>query len=424
MSDSIPIEALDDRTPNDFRRANGAPLVSRIDENGNPIEEGKTWRYSRPSGYAKPLDDQEALTQWKIDVACKGVADSPSIQAEWLAVDITNEFKPDRKRLREKAIERGRGTESADIGTALHAMTHRIERPDDDFLAPEPYVESIEAYLEALEEFGLTSEMIEFHTVNDEYRTAGTADRLYLLTKDIDIFDLDGNYLETLKAGTRVIGDLKTGAKLDFSLRGYVVQMALYAQGVLYDVDTNRRLDTPEINQSYALLVHMPAADPGKVELIWTSIEVGNKGAWVASLVKEWKRMKESEFCFVGQPSEATIEAAVEAIEEAFPGTVEVDLTEWVASMTDFIQARIKTIGGNDAARAELLRRWPSDLPTLKQGIENPEDVTRLLDLLDLVEANHGLPFPSGDPRAVPGVHSSELNRSNQPPTNQGTTQP
>ena len=38
--------------------------------------------------------------------------------------------------------------------------------------------------------------------------------------------------------GELIIGDLKTGKKLDFSLPGYCVQMALYATGQLYDVVT------------------------------------------------------------------------------------------------------------------------------------------------------------------------------------------
>ena len=102
----------DSVSADDFRRANGAPLVRSVD--------GSKWlRYSRPSGFGKDLDDETALNIWRIDRAIEGVATTPSLAAD-IAAHIGQELG--RKGRREKAISVGRGEEAADLGTALHAM--------------------------------------------------------------------------------------------------------------------------------------------------------------------------------------------------------------------------------------------------------------------------------------------------------------
>ena len=121
---SIDLEEIEG-TPEkpDFRRANGAPMI--IDR------DGKNQRYSRPSGWGKTLDDENALVSWKINTASRGVAMDKALQAEWIAV--SDDDKPQKKKLQEKAIQAGRGNQASDTGTALHAMSERWEDPDDDF---------------------------------------------------------------------------------------------------------------------------------------------------------------------------------------------------------------------------------------------------------------------------------------------------
>ena len=222
-----------DQPKNDFRRANGAPMV---------VIDGKNKRLSRPSSWGKILDDGNALVDWKINRAIEGVAKDPALQARIVAA------KPDDrdafKKLREVAINTGRGEQAADIGTALHAMSERWEDPDDDFVPPEEFAKSLRVYTDTLSDWGLVSELIEYRVVSRKWGAAGTADRLYRLTRD-----LVAPSGEILPAGTLVVGDLKTGARLDYSLPGYCVQMAIYADGELYDVVEDEFLPTPEINR-------------------------------------------------------------------------------------------------------------------------------------------------------------------------------
>lgn len=414
---SVSVNELGDALPTDFRRANGSPMVS------DPKNPGKNQRYSRPSSYGKPLDDENALVKWKIDTAMLGVASSRALAAKVAAVKDGD--KESKATLREEAIQTGKGNEASDEGTALHAMSVRFEDPDDDFTPPEHYLDSLQAYVDLLGELGLVSVKMEFQVVNDHWRCAGTCDRLYETTKPL--VTPEG---EILPVGTLLAGDLKTGKKLDFSLPGYTVQMALYAQGTFYDVVDNVRLETPDINQRWGVLVHMPASQPGVVEFFWIDLDVGNYGAWLAHEIKQWRnKWKRGEYdAATIRPwhPEVTVEEEfveiLEAIHEAFPDTEEVDRgiadDEWLKMMTPFVQQRINTVRDHADAKKMLLTWWPEGVPTPKKGITTIDEMEKVLNLLDKVEAEHGLSFPPGDPRAVPGVHEGAINTNNRPKEN------
>lgn len=395
----IDVEELDDEHEmrRDFRRANGAPLVS------DPENPGKTLRYSRPSSYAKCLDDEEALVNWKMWKAMDGVARSKALQTQIVATK--DEDRAEKKELREKAMDKGSANERADQGTGLHAMTVRAEDATDTaFHPPESIANDLDAYIEALDAYGLVSEMTEVHMVNDELRAAGTADRIFRLTKRLQT--PSGLWIEP---GELVIGDLKTGAKLDFSMPGYAVQIALYAHGKLYDIHTERRLATPPIHQGWGLMIHLPVGS-ARCDVLWVDLEVGTFGAWLAKEVKEWRRKwKNGTHDCPSVPAPSTDPVAL--LVEAFPGAEEITVS--IPEMAAYIQNRINTVGQHDRAKATLIARWPEGLPTPKKGLTDFEQVTTLLTLLDKVEAEYSIPFLHIDPRlaAQNGKHKSEIDR-------------
>jgi hypothetical protein len=395
---SIDVEALDDEHEqrNDYRRANGAPLVS------DPLDPSKTLRYSRPSSYAKCLDDEEALVNWRIWKAMEGVARSKALQTQ---VAVTkDDDRVEKKALRERALDKGSANEKADTGTGLHAMTARAEDEQDvDWVPPEQYVEDLDAYARTLADFGLRSEMVEVHMVNDEFRAAGTADRIFQCLKRLKA--PDGSFLEP---GDLVLADLKTGKKLDFSLPNYAVQLALYARGVLYDIHTERRLPTPPINPDWSLLVHLPVGS-ARCELLWCSVETGIYGAGLAKGVKEWRKLwKNGTFDAPKVPEPFD---AVQAVVDEFNA----ERVEILDEMVEFCRLRIKAIGQVEKAGETLILRWPMDLPTPKKGISDPKDVVRLLDMLDKIEAQFSIPFLHQDPRNVYRTgNKSKMNMSNE----------
>jgi hypothetical protein len=393
---SIDIDELDDEHEQkaDFRRANGAPLVS------DPDDATKSLRYSRPSSYAKCLDDEEALVTWKINKAMEGVARSPALQIQVNACKADD--KVERKLLRERALDKGQATERADQGTGLHAMTARAEDAADvEFDPPEQYLNDLRAYVNTLEEFGLVSEMVEVPFVNDRFRAAGTADRVFRTERTL--LTPDGTRIEP---GTLILGDLKTGKKLDFSLPGYCVQTALYATGTLYDVVSERRLATPPIDQDWTLLIHLPVGT-GVCRLHWCSVELGLEGARLAQEVRTWRKLWKNGTYDAALAEPPSLAVSLEAVE-----VIEVSLDDMAA----YCQRRLNAIKAIPEATKALILRWPDGLPTPKKGISNPSQMVTLLNLLDAVEAEFSMPFNEPDPRLVlmKGLPKAEMNRSNE----------
>lgn len=384
---SIDVDSLDDEHEQrgDFRRANGSPLVS------DPGDPNKNLRYSRPSSYAKVLDDESALTEWRIWKAMDGVARSKALQTQIVATP--DEDRVTKKELREKALDKGTANEAADMGTGLHAMTARIEDVNDtSFDPPEAFQPDLNAYTELLGRYGLVSELVEVHMVNDDFRAAGTADRIYRLTRDLVAPD------DTIvRAGELVLGDLKTGAKLDFSLPGYSVQLAIYATGQLYDVHTNKRLPTPPINNRWTLLVHLPF---GKAEakLLWCSIDIGLIGAGLSMEVRNWRNKWKA----AGETDYDAIEVPLPVEEVAKQLNAEpVDMSEQsiLEQMIGYCRERLAQIGANEGARAYATMHWPKGTPPPAQ-ITEAADMVKALDFLDEVEKRFSLPFLP-DPRNV-----------------------
>jgi hypothetical protein len=397
---SIDVDELDDahEQRRTFRYSNGAPLVS------DPDDPEKTLRYSRPSGYSKVLDDEKALESWRIWKSMTGVARSPALAAEVNA--CKDEDRTQKEVLRNKALDKGDASEKADMGTALHAMTVRAEDSADvDFDPPEQYVPDLTAYTDALEAYGLVSEMFEVALVNDEFRAAGTADRIYRTTKPL--ISPDGIRIEI---GELILGDLKTG-KMDFSMPNFCVQTFLYATGKLYDVITDRRLATPPINQNWSLLIHLPVGK-AKCEVLWCPLEIGRIGAQMARSVKEWRKLWKNgtyDCPVVGAPVDPLDELSSELGAEVVG---EVTL----ATMSEYCQSRIVAIGGHDQARKWLLMQWPEGLPSPKKGITSDDQILQLLNLLDEVERRFSLPFGTSDPRlqVQHDLHRSQVDRSNE----------
>ena len=403
---SIDIDELDDEHEqrHDFRRANGAPLVS------DPNNPGKTLRYSRPSGFAKPLDDEFALTNWRIFKAMDGVARSKALQTQVIA--CKDDDRVEKGRLREAALDKGEANERADQGTGLHAMTVRAEDAHDIDFDPGPHADDLQAYMGLLERYGLSSEMVEVPLVNDEFRAAGTADRVFRL-----LYPLEAPDGSLLPIGTLVVGDLKTGSKLDFSVPGYCVQVALYATGTLYDVITERRLPTPPINRDWGLLIHLPVGK-ARAELWWCSIELGLYGAWLSFEVKKWQakwKSGDNDIFPVTEPVPPVPETPQQALAAEGIETQVVMTDSLVPEMIEFCRKRMAAIAEHPQAKAWVIENWPEGLPSPKKGGHTGIQLVTLLNLLDRAEKKFSIPWMHADPRAPlqRGVHKSAVDRSN-----------
>lgn len=388
----------------DFRRANGAPLVRKLDD---PTK----WdRYSRPSTWGHDLDDESALTLWKIDRACDGVASSPALAAQIAAI---HGRKEGRVELRERAITLGKGEEAADLGTALHALAHRFET-EPGFPVPEPHATDLACYLAALDEAGLESTHFECTICADIWRAAGTADRIYAIHRELRL--PDGSILEP---GQSVIGDLKTGKKLTYNVPGFCIQLAIYADGVFYDVDTDERSPMPDgLRTDWGLLVHLPAGQ-ASCTFHWVDLETGRHGARLVQQVRAWRKRDDylAEFAFPLSDEVAVLSSPIYDLEHPVETEEPTYDPDWIDAMLPWAQARVNAIGTHPEARAMLLRRWPIDIPPIRGGELSATQLSRALDLLDSIESAYSLPFPEGDPRVEwnAGLHHDDMVRGNQP---------
>lgn len=400
-----------DPRPLDFRRANGAPMVRRADGSGR-------WdRYARPSGFGDDLDEQSNLVNWRIDRAMEGVATFPALSA---AVAAGVGRKEGRKERREQAITLGRGEEAADLGSALHAMAHRLET-EEQFRAPPPYDADLAAYVMALDQAGLESTHFECHLCSDTWRAAGTADRIYRLRRELALPD------GTVAApGTSFIGDLKTGKIKDYSLPGHVIQLAIYCDSQFYDVVTDERTELPPtLHTGWGLLVHLPVGT-ARCTLLWADLQVGRVGAQLVRDVRRWRKREDFayEFTFPESDEVAVLSSPIYDLEQevAEPEMDEIfeDSEGWRLAMLPWVQARINAIGTHSEARAMLLRRWPADLPPPRGGELTTAQLARAMTFLDSIESAYSLPFCEGDPRVEwdRGLHHTEVERGNEPRSN------
>ena len=191
--------------------------------------------WTRATTAAKSIQDTFALSQWAQRMTLKGAALREDIVSAALTLDVKQD--KDRMNALVEDAKKAAGVKvAANLGTALHSFTEDRDKvlvgePVEPREVPEKLLPIVDAYDALLAEFGLlpVPGLIEFTTAVLQYEWAGTSDRCYLVTRDIT-FKLKGREV-TLYAGEYVIGDVKSGATLDYGWMEICIQLAIYAQG-------------------------------------------------------------------------------------------------------------------------------------------------------------------------------------------------
>ena len=155
----------------------------------------------------------------------------------------------------------------AQRGQWAHTLTERINLGmpiDNEFVAEgvelgiplDVQGEITNGYRRFRQAHGLEVVAVEAKAVCDEFRTAGTIDR-------VDRHD-----------GRLVVADVKTSASVD--RLGYACQLVYGAHSVPYDVDTDERGEWPdEVDQDVAYVYHYPLTRRLKGELVeWQLVKV------------------------------------------------------------------------------------------------------------------------------------------------------
>jgi hypothetical protein len=261
-------------TPDFTRDRWGRPLVT------DPTGGTKPLAYGRPSSFGKCIDDDWNLQLWAKRKVLEGLVKDHALYATACALtfdDTSKEAKAEINKVVEKALAAVRTDARAELGTALHTMTEKVDRGEVMDLPP-VFRADVDAYQKALAQAGfrVVPGMIELHCVCDELELAGSFDRL----------------LEHIDTGTIYVGDLKTGASVDYP-HGYAVQLAVYANSLFYDVDTGQRSPMPDgLSRDHGVIIHLPAGE-GSCSVHYIDLAKGWKAAGVAAWVKrDWQKDK------------------------------------------------------------------------------------------------------------------------------------
>lgn len=270
----------DERPP---RTKDGRPLVMRP---------GGTTRkaYSRPSGYGDRLDDQTTLVMWKQRMTAIGVAGSRSLTLE---VNAHRDDKDELNKIVKKAMTAAQADERASIGTSLHKINEKMDLGVDPGFIPEEWEADVAAYRQLTEPL-FRHVAVEQFIVCDEIEVAGTTDRISELLRPLEA--PDGTIIP---AGAGLIVDQKTSGRLDFGQIKFSVQLAVYGNGVPYNVDTDEREDWPiTIRKDWGLIVWTPAGE-GIAELHWVDLVRGWDLAKLSRKVRTsgWRKRELVQHC-------------------------------------------------------------------------------------------------------------------------------
>jgi hypothetical protein len=257
---------LDDDPPVlDFKRDRwGRPLIV-------PAKGGKAKPYTRSSSAAKTIEDTYNLELWARRNVAFGMAVDASLVARVLAIggDPGSWNESQRKAVAQvvtDAENAAQAHKAADIGSAVHKLTERVDL--GEIVPAGPYEADIQAYVNALIVAGLAVTHVECRMVCDSLEMAGTADRL--------VQDDDGNAR---------IADIKTGRSVDFGGLGWGAQLAAYAHGELYDVETDQRIATPQLDTEVGYIIHLPAGQ-GRCTIYEVDLVAGYKAAQLANEIR------------------------------------------------------------------------------------------------------------------------------------------
>lgn len=247
-------------TPTDVARDRyGRPLIT-------PPDGGKPIPYTRVSTLAKALDNKEGLMKWKQRQVAIGLAARPDL------VGMAQAVRDDKRKLDEIvdiAMTAAESERAANVGTALHSLSERVDDGDDISAMPDQFIDDLRAYRVAMS--GLEVVAKELFIVADEVQAAGTFDRLLRLPD-----------------GRIVVADLKTGQDEPKYPMGVTQQVAIYSRGHLYDPEQGRvgHLPSLGIDQQVGLMIHLPAGQ-GTCTLYELDLTVGWQLACVSVGVRQ-----------------------------------------------------------------------------------------------------------------------------------------
>lgn len=212
------------------------------------VEQG----WTRATTLARVLADEYNLERWKLRQVAIGLATAPDLIA--LAASAPRDDKATLNDVVKKAMNRAESDRGANLGTALHAFTHRRARGEtiESMRVPPALIGDLEAYERCMREHALTElpDLVERIVVNTKVGAAGTFDRI--------VAQRPGK----VNAAPMSVLDLKTAKSLEYSFLEIAIQLAIYAHAdYLWHPATGTYTQMPAdgtVDLFRALVLHLP----------------------------------------------------------------------------------------------------------------------------------------------------------------------
>lgn len=362
---------------------------------GRPVIYGVP--HTRATTVAGTLDDRHNLELWIMRNVAIGLALRPDLMALVQAMDLeavqqSPDLKKQMNKLLDSATEAAGSLKAANLGTALHAMTEKLDlNPHPTSIVfPDEFRPHLEAYARVTANVEWTH--VEQLLVLEEYTVAGTPDR---------IGPWGSSQLPT-------VWDLKTGSSIDLAMKAIAVQLAIYAHADYAWVD-GKAVDLPPLNQQEAIVIHLPVDNPGVCNLYTVDIERGWEAFKQSVWAREWRGAKGLHQMVApdGTPVEVSKPSKKAKAKSTGAGPADDKRQKEVAGTLvasralqwEWLYERIRIIGNDPEARETLLRAWPTGIAKPSE-LSTDDDLAQIASTLDRVEANHGIPFGETDPRA------------------------
>lgn len=319
--------------------------------------------YNRATTWAETVGDRYNLERWQQRMVALGLVARQDLYAAIAATPGDDKNKIGK--LCDQAIEAAKGSAGANLGTALHAFTERVDL-GEDIRVPSPWDADVRAYQQTLAAAGVVIDRryVERIVVNHTLGVAGTFDRL----------------LEVPGLGL-VVADVKTGGFLEWG--AIAIQEALYANAEqLYDPTTDTCEPMPFVNTDVAIVIHLPVGQ-ATCTLYTVDIKAGWEMAQTVRTVREWRRRRDLSAIY--QPITAPI-SAVETVTDADRQT------------RDWLIRRLQQLQPHEGAFDQLAAAWPPGIPTFKQVGEHTSSQLRSIDqTVRQIESLYGIMPPNFD---------------------------
>lgn len=237
-------------------------------------ETGEERSWTRATTVANTLADRFGLEQWAKRNVVLGIAAREDLYA--LAVSCKPEDKDQLDDIVEAAEEAAKARSGANLGTALHRITERVDR-GEDLDIPDQWRPDIDAYCQTLVDNHLTvhPDYMERVVVLPEYGIAGTLDRLL--------------YPGVTPDGPKIVADLKTGKDVvRYGMTEIAIQLAIYANAThVWNGDGYEPM--PHVYTDRAIVIHLPVGE-GTCTLHEVNIKEGYRALRAAMWVREWRK--------------------------------------------------------------------------------------------------------------------------------------